>query len=231
MKTFIQSLCGKLNLLFIYLAKLLSRKGLNSFFTRELATLPAKSAVLLVGAEGALTSLIIKTLRSSNNFVETLDLDPAKRPQILADIQSTSLPLEKYDAILLPEVIEHVPNPQAAIATVFSALKSGGMVLLSTPFTFPLHETPTDYYRYTEHGLRFLLSSFSSVVIKPRNSWPEALLVLPTRLLLENGALNKILGALAALLAVVLWPLALICAKVFRTNFLTTGYVASAKKP
>ncbi len=33
----------------------------------------------------------------------------------------------------------------------------GGTIWLTTPLTWYLHEEPHDYYRYTSHGLRYLL--------------------------------------------------------------------------
>ena len=35
-----------------------------------------------------------------------------------------------------------------------------GMLLLSVPFAFPIHEHPYDYWRFTEQGLRVLLENF-----------------------------------------------------------------------
>jgi hypothetical protein len=42
-----------------------------------------------------------------------------------------------------------------------------GAFIGSTPFVFPVHGDPNDYFRYTESGLRFLLRKFSVVNIEP----------------------------------------------------------------
>jgi SAM-dependent methyltransferase len=38
-------------------------------------------------------------------------------------------------------------------------LRPGGRVLLSTPMYWPSHEVPYDFYRYPEHGLRYLATA------------------------------------------------------------------------
>lgn len=40
---------------------------------------------------------------------------------------------EAFDVITLGEVIEHVPDPEALLASLWRALKPGGLLLLSTP--------------------------------------------------------------------------------------------------
>ena len=42
-------------------------------------------------------------------------------------------PEEKFDFIILTEVIEHLENDELALKKIFSLLKSNGMVLISTP--------------------------------------------------------------------------------------------------
>ena len=64
---------------------------------------------------------------------------------------------ETYDSILCSEVLEHVPRPDKALAELKRILKSHGTVILSVPFLGRLHDGPHDYFRYTKHGLRFML--------------------------------------------------------------------------
>ncbi len=50
-----------------------------------------------------------------------------------ADIQALTSFFEKYDAVILTEVIEHVTDPVAFIADLSNLLKPGGKIFLSTP--------------------------------------------------------------------------------------------------
>jgi ubiquinone/menaquinone biosynthesis C-methylase UbiE len=65
-----------------------------------------------------------------------------------------------FDTVLSTEVLEHVPEPQKMFHEIFRVLKPGGILILSTPLLWPIHEAPYDYFRYTPYGLRFL--SFKS---------------------------------------------------------------------
>ena len=41
--------------------------------------------------------------------------------------------------------------------------RSGGILILSTRFVFPLHDTPHDYWRYTKYGLREIFKEWEIV--------------------------------------------------------------------
>lgn len=59
-------------------------------------------------------------------------------------------------AVLLTEVLEHVPQPQALLREVHRVLAPGGCCYLTVPFLWPLHDSPFDEYRYTPFALRRL---------------------------------------------------------------------------
>jgi 2-polyprenyl-3-methyl-5-hydroxy-6-metoxy-1,4-benzoquinol methylase len=47
-------------------------------------------------------------------------------------IDSTDLGLEKYDAIVIKEVIEHLPDPMSSLEKIFNSLKKGGLLFITT---------------------------------------------------------------------------------------------------
>jgi ubiquinone/menaquinone biosynthesis C-methylase UbiE len=87
------------------------------------------------------------------------------------DVLATAydIPLEdaSFDTVLMTEVLEHLEEPGRAIAEARRLLRPGGKLILSTPFMWPLHEEPRDYFRYSPHGLRHLLEGFEPVTITP----------------------------------------------------------------
>ncbi len=87
------------------------------------------------------------------------------------DIQSLPFATGKADGALCIEVLEHVPDPQAAIDEIYRVLRAEGFLLLTTPFMVGYHGNAgeyDDFYRYTDDGLRHLLRRFRRVEIWPK---------------------------------------------------------------
>lgn len=76
---------------------------------------------------------------------------------IVGDIQALPLPDASFDTVLCAEVLEHVPDPRRALKEIHRVLTAGGKLIITVPHLGYLHNEPTDYYRYTKHGLRILL--------------------------------------------------------------------------
>jgi SAM-dependent methyltransferase len=64
---------------------------------------------------------------------------------------------DSYDVVLCTEVLEHIPRPEKLLTEAWRVLKRGGTFILSVPHLSRLHEEPFDYYRFTKHGLKFLI--------------------------------------------------------------------------
>ncbi len=65
----------------------------------------------------------------------------------------------EFDCVLCTEVIEHTIDDRKVMGNINKVLKLNGILLLSAPFTYVLHEAPHDYRRYTIFGLTNLLES------------------------------------------------------------------------
>lgn len=61
-----------------------------------------------------------------------------------------------FDTVLSVQVLEHTPAPRALVAEMARVLADDGLLILTAPFQFRLHEEPYDYFRYSPHGLRAL---------------------------------------------------------------------------
>jgi SAM-dependent methyltransferase len=64
---------------------------------------------------------------------------------------------ETFDIIIAEQVLEHVVDPRAALLNARAMLKSGGILVLTTPFLIRVHDLPADCSRWTEQGLAHLL--------------------------------------------------------------------------
>jgi SAM-dependent methyltransferase len=65
-------------------------------------------------------------------------------------------PDRSFDTVLSVQVLEHTPRPGQLVAEMGRVLADDGILILSAPFSFRLHEEPHDYFRYTPHGIRQL---------------------------------------------------------------------------
>lgn len=94
----------------------------------------------------------------------------ATRPDVFGD--ACALPIRDgcMDGVMLFEVLEHVPDPQTVLAEIARVLRPGGILLLSVPFMYPIHNSPFDFHRFTRHGLERALTNHGLIAeaIQPR---------------------------------------------------------------
>ena len=67
---------------------------------------------------------------------------------------NTGEPDASYDFVFSTQVLEHVPDPERYLSECRRILRPGGRILLTTHGMFEEHGCPSDYYRWTAHGLR-----------------------------------------------------------------------------
>ena len=81
-----------------------------------------------------------------------VDNDPNSKADIIQDISET-LPFksQSFDLVILSEVLEHLQDPLKVIDNIKLILKKDGVLYMSTPFAFPIHGKPNDFFRYTEY--------------------------------------------------------------------------------
>lgn len=86
------------------------------------------------------------------------------------DIQDMSiLPDDAYDTAICLEVLEHVPDTGAALSELRRIIKPGGILIISVPHISRLHEEPYDFYRFTEYGLRHLLTRHGFEILESKS--------------------------------------------------------------
>jgi SAM-dependent methyltransferase len=79
---------------------------------------------------------------------------------------------ESADVVLCTETLEHVLQPHEMLMQAFRALRPGGTLLLTVPFSARWHYVPYDYWRFTPSGLKHLLegAGFGEVFIRARGN-------------------------------------------------------------
>jgi len=71
------------------------------------------------------------------------------------------------DTILSTQTLEHVYDFQFYVRECYRLLKPGGMLILTVPMQWRIHEAPHDYWRFTRYGVSELMkrSNFSEISI------------------------------------------------------------------
>jgi SAM-dependent methyltransferase len=86
-----------------------------------------------------------------------MDYNPDVGPDVVGSVLALPFRDSAVDGIMCNEVLEHVPEPSAALDEIRRVLRPGGLAYITVPQAWGLHYEPHDYYRYTPYGLRYLL--------------------------------------------------------------------------
>jgi SAM-dependent methyltransferase len=99
-----------------------------------------------------------------------IDYNRALRPTIVADlIHSIPIKDATADVVIVSGFLHIPPDPKEFLKEVKRVLKPGGCLILTAPLVFPYTPEPTDYWRFTEEGLSWLLynAGFTDFEIVP----------------------------------------------------------------
>lgn len=102
------------------------------------------------------------TLRSQ---IVNLELAIMPNVDIIADGHSLPFNSDSFHLVINQAVLEHVTNPERVVREMIRVLRPGGYLYVEVPFLQAYHPTPTDYRRFTEEGVRQLLSDLVPVEI------------------------------------------------------------------
>jgi SAM-dependent methyltransferase len=91
----------------------------------------------------------------SNILGEYSIINPDKGDPLIENIPDR----DKWGTCVCVSVLEHVTNPFDVVDNIYRILKPGGLLVLSTLFSFPLHESLPEFhdnFRFSPNGLKIL---------------------------------------------------------------------------
>lgn len=94
----------------------------------------------------------------------------ARNVNVDGDIHALPFATGCAGGVICLEVLEHLPAPHLAVDEMHRVLRPGGHLLLTTPFLAPYHSDGraySDFFRYTDDGLKALLRRFREVEVHP----------------------------------------------------------------
>ncbi|MEO1083898.1 MAG: methyltransferase domain-containing protein, partial [Acidobacteriota bacterium] len=98
---------------------------------------------------------------------EYLGCDMQEGPGVdrVEDLHDLTFADGEVGTFVLADTLEHVRDPQRAMAEVRRTLKPGGVVLFTSVFAFPIHDYPNDFWRFTPEVFRALAEPFRQAAI------------------------------------------------------------------
>jgi SAM-dependent methyltransferase len=119
---------------------------------QQAATIPSGARVLDIGAGSCLyRKLFTHCVYETHDFAQ-LPADALfagvgyGRIDYVSDITAIPVPDATFDAALCTEVLEHVPDPVAAVKEFSRLLKPGGTLILTAPLGSGIHQAPYHFY-------------------------------------------------------------------------------------
>lgn len=77
-------------------------------------------------------------------------------PKAVTDVTCLPFKTEVADWVLIPNIVEHVQEPEAMFREALRVLRKGARGFVFAPHVREEHQPPYDYFRYTRYGLRHL---------------------------------------------------------------------------
>lgn len=105
-----------------------------------------------------------------------------------------------FDTILLSDVLEHVSQPERVWSEAHRVLRPGGKIIGNTPFLYPIHEEPHDFFRYTEYAIRNFAvgAGFEVEELVAVGGYVELIGDLVAKGVAQGGAIGRVIAVLTA---------------------------------
>jgi hypothetical protein len=93
------------------------------------------------------------------------DMRSGKGVDRIENVECLSLNDESVGTVLILDTLEHVENCFTALDEIYRVLKKDGIVIMTSVMDFPIHDYPSDYWRFTPEAFKLLLNKFPIKIV------------------------------------------------------------------
>ncbi len=183
----------------------LVNRWISSVLPRHLPHAPA-GPVLDVGCGEQPFRSLVETHRRGYVGMDVVQ-NSAGTVTVFGDLEHVRADTTQYPFVLCTEVLEHVADIDLSFRGLRRLTLTGGLVVITVPFLFPVHMAPYDFRRLTEYGVAKLAADHGFAVVSRERlggatdalaTLVEDISVLPSERTFRSRAKTQMLRAVKA---------------------------------
>lgn len=134
--------------------------SLNKLVVSPYQNLPKNAFILDIGSKNTAGNYSFGSPPADAKLC-CVDIQAGEGVDLVADAHNLyMIENDSVDCIIAISTLEHVKRPWDMIKEFQRVLKPGGVMYLNTPFVFPFHADPDDFYRFSNRGIVLLCEGF-----------------------------------------------------------------------
>lgn len=139
----------------------------NSFYKEWIPKLKPGSLVVEIGSR-ARSQITRKEFLSKDVEYIGFDIKEGPNVDVVGDVHRLSefFEAESVDMVFSNSLFEHLFMPWKAALEINKILKPGGITFHASHQTWPLHEVPWDFWRFSDQGWRALFNEFTGFKVE-----------------------------------------------------------------
>lgn len=137
--------------------------NMRAIFERGMSVTKALTAAFPQNESEKIIIDIGSGIKHGGHEIIGIDRHPYSGVDVVADAVNLPFKDKSIDMVFCISLLEHVSEPEKALAEIIRVLKPGGYFYCAVPFMYPFHSAPSDYIRFTEGWFRTRLINFEFI--------------------------------------------------------------------